>query len=126
MPKSEMPSFTKSPPELVERFGAVMDRYPDVERRKMFGYPAGFVGGNMVTGLFADQWVVRLAEGDVAAALGRGASGFEPTPGRTMKSFVAIPRADVADDVAIAGWVEQGIARGRSMPAKEAGAKKRR
>ena len=48
------PSFDKSPPELVERFAAVMDRYPDAERKKMFGYPAAFVGGNMATGLFAD------------------------------------------------------------------------
>jgi hypothetical protein len=126
MPKPEMPSFTKSPPELVERFGAVMDRYPDVDRRKMFGYPAGFVGGNMVTGLFADDWVVRLAEGDVTDAFSRGASGFEPVPGRPMKSFVAVPRGDIADDVAIASWVEQGIAQGRSMPAKEVGARKRR
>ena len=61
MPKAAMPSFSKSPPELVERFAAVMDRYPDAERKKMFGYPAAFVGGNMATGLFAEQWVVHGA-----------------------------------------------------------------
>ena len=42
MAERAMPSFTKSPPALVERFGAVMDRYPDAERKKMFGYPAAF------------------------------------------------------------------------------------
>ena len=46
MAERVMPTFSKSPPELVERFGAVMDRYPDVTRKKMFGYPAAFVGGN--------------------------------------------------------------------------------
>ena len=50
MAKREMPSFDKSPPELVARFGAVLDDYPEAERKKMFGYPAAFVGGNMATG----------------------------------------------------------------------------
>ena len=54
------PPFTKSPPELVERFDAAAERHPDAERRKMFGYPALFVGGNLATGLFADTWMVRL------------------------------------------------------------------
>src|SRR5687767_14379457 len=47
-----MPPFEKSPPELVDRFDAVAGRFPTAERRKMFGYPALFVGGNLVTGLF--------------------------------------------------------------------------
>ena len=62
------PSFDKSPLELVERFAAVMDRYPDAERKKMFGYPAAFVGGNMATGLFADSWVVRLPDDEIEPA----------------------------------------------------------
>ena len=113
------PSFDKSPPELVERFAAVMDRYPDAERKKMFGYPAAFVGGNMATGLFADSWVVRLPDAEIAEAKAAGADGFEPMPGRPMKSFVVIPSVDVADDAAIASWVERGLAHAASMPAKK-------
>ena len=126
MPKPEMPSFTKSPPELVERFGQVMDRYPDAERKKMFGYPAAFVGRNMATGLFAEHWVVRVPDEQKAEAEARGAGAFEPMPGRPMKSFVVIPATDVADDRAIGGWVEQGLANAASLPAKEPGSKKRR
>ena len=114
-----MPSFTKSPPELVDRFGTVMDRYPDAQRKKMFGYPAAFVGGNMATGLFAGHWVVRLADAEVADARAAGAAGFEPMPGRPMRAFVVIPVADVADDAAIARWVERGLAHAASLPAKK-------
>ena len=64
-----MPSFEKSPPELVARFDAAAERFPDAQRRKMFGYPALFVGGNLVTGLFADSWMIRLAEPDLAELL---------------------------------------------------------
>lgn len=113
------PTFSKSPPELVERFAAVMDGYPDAARRKMFGYPAAFVGGNMATGLFAERWVVRLPDAEIDEAKAAGAESFEPMPGKPMKSFVVIPAADVADDAAIRGWVERGLAHAGSMPAKK-------
>jgi hypothetical protein len=118
MPKREMPSFAKSPAELVARFGEVLDRHPEAERRQMFGYPAAFVGGNMATGLFADKWMVRLPEDEIPSAKARGATDFEPMPGRPMKSFVVIPERDVADDTKIVEWVARGLAHAASMPAK--------
>ena len=118
MAERAMPSFTKSPPELIERFSAVLDRYPDAQRKKMFGYPAAFVGGNMATGLFADHWVVRLPEAEIEAARAAGAGPFEPMPGKPMKAFVVIPVEDVGDDGAIGRWVERGLAYAGSMPAK--------
>ena len=120
MAERAMPSFTKSPPELVARFGEILERYPDATRKPMFGYPAAFVGGNMATGLFADRWVVRLPDGEIAAAKSAaGAGSFEPMPGKPMKAFVAIPRADVDDDARIGAWVERGIAHAAAMPAKK-------
>ena len=119
MAERAMPNFTKSPPELVERFAAVMDRYPDAVRKKMFGYPAAFVGGNMATGLFADHWVVRLPDDEIEAAKAGGAGSFEPMPGKPMKAFVVVPPADVDDDARINGWVERGLAHAASMPAKK-------
>jgi hypothetical protein len=114
-----MPSFTKSPPELVERFGQVMDGYPAAERKKMFGYPAAFIGGNMATGLFAEDWVVRLPDAEIEPAKAAGAGSFEPVPGKPMKAFVAIPAADIDDDVRIRAWVERGLAFAATMPAKK-------
>jgi hypothetical protein len=119
MAEREGPSFDKSPPELVERFGAVLSRYPEADRRKMFGYPAAFVGGNMATGLFADKWVVRLPDAEIEPAKAGGAGPFEPMPGKPMKAFVVIPAGDVDDDAAVAAWVERGIAHARSMPPKK-------
>jgi hypothetical protein len=40
-------------------------------------------------------------------------------PGKPMKAFVAIPSADIDDDVAIEGWVERGLAHAASMPPKK-------
>ncbi len=74
--------WERSAAELTERFTAVTDRHPDIARRKMFGEIAGFVNGNMVTGLHSGRWFVRLTGDDKAEALALpGAGPFEPMPG---------------------------------------------
>ncbi len=114
-----MPGFTKSPPELIERFERITAEIADAERRQMFGYPALFVGGYHVTGLHQASWVVRLAEADRAELLTiPGAAPFEPMPGRTMGGYAVLPPSIIADDTAVRGWVERAIAHGRSLPAK--------
>jgi hypothetical protein len=114
-----MPKFEKSPDALVERFAAVAGRHPQAEPRKMFGYPALFVGGNYATGLFADRWVVRLLPDDLAALLALpGASPFSPMPGRAMSGWAALPPGIVADDAALDAWIERGIAFAASLPPK--------
>jgi TfoX/Sxy family transcriptional regulator of competence genes len=120
MAERKMPSFDKSPPALVERFNAVLGRYPEVQRRQMFGYPAAFVGGNMVTSLFNDQWVMRLPDADRNELLSLDGSGeFAPMPGRTMKGYAIVPPSIVADDGALESWLERAFAHGRSLPPKK-------
>ncbi len=114
-----MPSFEKSPPELVERFHAVAARMPAAQRRKMFGYPALFVGGNLVTGLFADSWMIRLGADDLIELLALpGATTFSPMPGRTMKGYAVLPPEVVADDAALDGWLARALEFGKTLPAK--------
>jgi TfoX/Sxy family transcriptional regulator of competence genes len=114
-----MPSFEKSPPELVARFEDAAARHPDAQRRKMFGYPALFVGGNLATGLFADTWMVRLGNDDLASLMVLpGAGPFSPMPGRTMTGYGTLPPDVVADDAELDRWVELALAFAASLPAK--------
>jgi TfoX/Sxy family transcriptional regulator of competence genes len=81
----------------------------------MFGEVAGFVHGNLVTGLHAGRWFVRLTGDSKAQALALpGASRFEPMPGRPMGDYVVLPPAVLADEAALARWlglaVEVGLA----------------
>jgi TfoX/Sxy family transcriptional regulator of competence genes len=111
--------WERSPAELAERFAAVTDRHHDIVRRKMFGEIAGFVNGNMVTGLHAGKWFVRLTGDDKAEALALpGAGPFEPMPGRPMGDYIVLPPEIVADDDALDGWLERGIAVGRALKPK--------
>lgn len=119
--RKPMPAFTKSPPELVARFDWLAARVtdPDVERRKMFGYPALFVRGNLATGLHTASWMARLPDDAQATLLALpGAGRFEPMPGRPMKGYVVLPPTIVADDAALEEWVRRSLEHTRSLPPK--------
>jgi TfoX-like protein len=115
-----MPGFAKSQPELIERFHAVTDDVPDTEHKLMFGYPALFAGGNMVSGLYETAWFVRLGDADRAELLAiEGAGPVEIMPGRAMSGYVALPPAMVTGagrDVRT--WVDRAVAFGRTLPPK--------
>ena len=114
-----MPTFEKSPPELVARFEAAATRHPGAQRRQMFGYPALFVGGNLATGLFADGWMVRLGDADLASLLALpGATPFSPMAGRTMRGYGTLPPDVVADEGALDEWIARAITFAGSLPAK--------
>jgi TfoX/Sxy family transcriptional regulator of competence genes len=116
-----MPSFAKSPPELIERFDAIAAEFPVATRRLTFGYPCLYVGGNMVSGLYESSWHVRLSADDRKELEAiSGAATFEPMPGRPMTGFTLLPPAIVDDDEAVRNWVRRAVAYGETMPPKAA------
>jgi TfoX/Sxy family transcriptional regulator of competence genes len=115
-----MPTFGKAPPQLVERFGTTLADFPEAPVRKMFGYPAAFVNGNMATGLHEANWFVRLpgdAEAELRAAGGRP---FEPMAGRPMRGYTVLPPSIVADEAALTAWVGRVVAYVATLPPKAA------
>lgn len=117
--------WRKPQPEMVERFHEAVAGVEGLEVRKMFGFPAGFIRGNMVAGLHQDTFMVRLPDDERQARLDAGWSLFEPMPGRPMREYVALP-ADVAGDVdATRGWIERAATYVRTLPPKETKKRKR-
>ncbi len=111
-------AWSKAPAELVERFAAAVAEIDGLEPRKMFGYPAAFMGGNMVTGLHRDNWIVRLGEEDRSSLADQGWETFAPMPGRPMREYRILPAAIAADPEAARGWVERAADYGRTLPPK--------
>ena len=120
---SARPDFSKPPAELVERFDRLVAELPDVQRKLMFGMPAGFVGGQMATGLFGPDWHVRLPEDGQAELLAAGGRPFEVMPGRVMRGYVALPREWLEQPDRIRPWVERAVEHTRSLPPKAPNAK---
>ena len=63
LPGSDHTAWKPAPPDLVSLFDRVVPADPAVERRKMFGYPCAFVGGNMVCGLYQDGVIATCGSG---------------------------------------------------------------
>jgi hypothetical protein len=117
----ETPTFQKPPPALVQRFEEVLGRLatPATTRRPMFGHPCAWVGGNMATGLFADQWWVRLPPERLDAVLASGeARTLEVMPGREMRGYAVMPDDVVQDDAAVSSWVAEALAFSATLPEK--------
>ncbi|HEX2141290.1 MAG TPA: TfoX/Sxy family protein [Candidatus Limnocylindria bacterium] len=118
--------WRKARPEDVERFEEAIGGIEGIEQRKMFGFPAAFVGGNMVAGLHQDTVMVRLPEDERQERLDAGWSMFEPMPGRPMREYVALPAEVFADADATRGWIERAAEYARTLPSKEPKPRKRR
>jgi TfoX/Sxy family transcriptional regulator of competence genes len=111
-------AWKTSPPGPLRRFDEVVPAFRGATRRKMFGYPAAFVNGNMFAGLHEDRFVLRLGEEHVAAAKRAGARDFEPMAGRTMKGWCIVPPKVLADDATIREWVARAYRHAAKMAPK--------
>jgi hypothetical protein len=113
-----VPTFQKSPPELVERFTALAEAIPDGQRRSMFGYPAVTINGHLCFSLHENHAILRLPE-DARTDLGDAypLRIFEPMPGRPMQEYVIVPDALLASP-AVEEWVERSAAHVRALPPK--------
>ena len=110
----------KSPEALVAIFDEVMPG-PPATRRKMFGYPAGFVNGNLFMGLFEDSMILRLpGESREELIQLHGAKPFAPMEGRVMKEYVALPEALLNHREQLTSWVGKALAYGESLEPKSA------
>jgi TfoX/Sxy family transcriptional regulator of competence genes len=110
--------WKKSPVELIALFDATIAGKAGLQRRQMFGYPSAFLRGNLITGLFEDQMMVRLSEADRAKALAEGGVPFAPG-GRPMREYVVLPTGIVADKRKLRLWLERAIAYCETLPAKQ-------
>lgn len=110
--------WRKAPADLVARFHEAVAGIEGVEVRKMFGYPAAFIGGNLTAGLYQESVMVRLSDAERAERIADGWSLFEPMPGRPMREYVALPAEAATDVEAIRHWVDRAAAHVRTLPPK--------
>lgn len=117
--KLVMPKWQKAPPALVETFGALIARFPEAEPKKMFGYPAAFVNGNMALGLWQETCILKLSPDDLADFLALpGAARFEPMKGRPMKEYGQMPESLLTSEAEFLRWIKKSLDYVSSLPPK--------
>jgi TfoX/Sxy family transcriptional regulator of competence genes len=117
--------WEKPSPELGRILEEAAEPFAVIERRKMFGCPAYYIGGNMFSGVYGQQLFLRLPPEGRAELTALGAKPFEPLAGRPMKEYVSVPEAIVADPEALDEWMRRSVEFASSMPPKVPKPKKR-
>lgn len=113
-----MPKFTPAPEALIRRFDKALESIPEATPRKMFGYPAAFINGQLFAGLFGESMMLRLNADDRAKIEKKGARPFEPMPGRVMKEYVVVPESILESPRQLNTWLGKALAYARSLPPK--------
>ena len=113
-------AWKPAPSELIEFIDSAIVAF-DCQRKKMFGYPAYFVNGNMFAGLFEDKIIVRLSPEDreLILAGSEEAIRFEPMPGRPMKEYVVLLEPVFRDPKRMNEWLGRSFQYTSSLQPKE-------
>jgi len=102
--------WKKAPEELVA-FLAEKMKVVNCDYRKMFGYPAYFINGNMFAGIHGEKFFLRLSEAEVGKIM-KGHSDvtfFEPMPGRPMKGYIVLPKSVYENDALFAQLLKKSV-----------------
>src|SRR6187402_2444709 len=100
----------KPSPGLIQEFKAMARQLPFGELRKMFGYDAVFVNGNMAIGLWQNTCVAKLAPSDRVKLLESGqAQPFMPGEGRAMGAWLELSEELAHDPEELLAWSERAV-----------------
>ena len=109
----------KPSPGLIAEFKAVVAQLPRGEPRKMFGYDALFVNGNMAVGLWQNTCVVKVSPADSEKLLKRRqAVPFAPMKGRVMSGWVELSEELAHDPEELLAWSTRAVDHVATLPPK--------
>jgi TfoX/Sxy family transcriptional regulator of competence genes len=112
--------LSKPSPGLIAEFKAVVAELPRGEPRKMFGYDAVFVNGNMAVGLWQNTCVVKVSAADQARLLELGqAEPFAPMKGRVMIGWLELSEELAHDPEELLAWSRRAVEFVATLPPKQ-------
>ena len=105
--------------ELADRIRALVAREEGLTEQKMFGGLGFLVGGNMAIAASGQGGILVRVDPEASDEL-VATTPAEPMEmrGRQMAGWLRVDTADVADDEALAQWVERGVGYAASLPPK--------
>ena len=112
--------WKKAPEELVQ-FLAQKMKSVNCDYRKMFGYPAYFINGNMFAGVHGDKLFIRLSDSEVEEIMNArlNVTRFEPMAGRAMTGYVVLPKPVYSDEKLFGKWLDKSVKYAFTLPPKQ-------
>lgn len=111
--------LTKPSAGLIAEFKAVQRELGEAQPRKMFGYDALFVNGNMAVGLWQNTCVLKLPPSEQTKLLAAGnAKPFMPMPGRAMSGWVELSEELANDPEELLDWSRRAVTYVATLPPK--------
>ncbi len=106
--------------ELAARIRALLGNRPGLAEKKMFGGLAFLVGGNMAVAASGQGGLlVRVDPAESDQLVASTPASPMAMRGRSTAGWLRVDAGDVADDTALAEWVEHGARYAASLPPKE-------
>jgi TfoX/Sxy family transcriptional regulator of competence genes len=109
----------KPSPGLIQEFKAMARQLSAGELRKMFGYDAVFVNGNMAVGLWQNTCVAKLPEAERRQLIEAGqAIPFAPSGGHAMGAWLELSEELAHDPEELQAWSERAVRFVATLPPK--------
>ena len=93
-------------------------RRRNVTEKRMFGGLSFLIRGNMCCGIVGDELMVRVGPEHYESALSRRHVREMDFTGRPLTGYVYVARDGLRSSMTVQGWVDQGVAFARTLPAK--------
>jgi TfoX N-terminal domain len=105
--------------DLAERIRALLGERAGLTEQRMFGGLAFLIGGNMAIAASGEGGIlVRVDPEQSDELVATTPAETMEMRGRQMTGWLRVDSADLADDGALAGWVERGAGYAGTLPPK--------
>ena len=110
---------------LAHRLRELVEDDRAVTEKKMFGGLCFLHQGNMCFGIVRDELMLRVGPDQYEDCLAQPHAREMDFTGRSMKGMVYVGVDGFSEDEDLAAWVERGLSFARSLPSKDAVARKK-
>jgi len=110
---------------LAHRLRELVEHDRAITEKKMFGGLCFLHGGNMCFGIVRDELMLRVGPEQYEDCLAQPHAREMDFTGRSIKGMVYVGVDGFSEDEDLAAWVERGLSFARSLPSKDAVARKK-
>lgn len=103
---------------LAERLRDLLQKYPDVEERKMFGGLCFLIGGNMCCGIVGDRLMARVGPANYDICLRKKHAREMNFTGKPSKGMVYVQPEGIEEDAELASWLDVCMKFAGALPPK--------